>query len=77
MQCPVCEGSAKEITPLSLDGVSLDCPTCAHFDVTSNAVRKLEGLDTEGRRGALTKAIRFWTDDPRPCISTACFQKRE
>ncbi len=77
MQCPVCEGPAKEITPSGLDGVSFDCPTCGRFDVTSNAMRKLEGFDTEGRRGALTKAMRFWTDHPRPCISTACFQKRE
>ncbi len=77
MQCPVCEGSAKEITPPRLDGVSLDCPTCAPFDVTGKAVRKLAGLDTEDRRGALTKAIQFWTDDPRPCISTVCCQKRE
>ena len=72
MQCPVCEGPAKEITPPGLDGVSVDCPTCALFDVTDKAIKKLEGLGTEGRRGALTKAIQFWTDDPRPCISTAC-----
>ena len=73
MRCPICDGPAKEIIPAGLGGVSVDCPTCAHFDVTGKAVGELERLGTEGRRGALTKAIRFWADDPRPCISTACF----
>ena len=73
MRCPVCEGPATEITLPGLNGVSVDCPICALFDVTSKAATKLKGLDTKGRRDALTKAIQFWADDPRPCISTACF----
>ncbi len=73
MQCPVCNGSATDITALDFDGSSVRCSRCEDYDIAGGYEAKLDQLPPEDRMRALQKAKSFAKPGARPCISGSCF----
>jgi hypothetical protein len=56
MQCPVCHGQARNLTPSTLDGVVVGCDRCGDYRVAGDALHPLMGLAPERRAAALASA---------------------
>jgi hypothetical protein len=74
MQCPVCAAQAKNLIPVTYDGVVVGCPGCGDYQVTGTVFNKLLRLAPEHRTEALQKAKERTSPGARPTISTTCFQ---
>lgn len=57
MQCPVCLGQARNLTPNTLDGVVVGCERCGDYRVAGDALHPLMGL-TPDRRAAVLEAAK-------------------
>jgi hypothetical protein len=70
MECPVCGTNSEEI-PTPINGITLLCPTCGEYDVSSTVIAtgQLQRLEPEQRREVLKKARR-WQLGKRPMITT-------
>ena len=71
MNCPVCGANAEQIMSAT-DGVSIVCPMCGEYDVSSSvlATEQLQRLEPEERANALNKAKRSALPGARPMITT-------
>jgi hypothetical protein len=56
MQCPVCLSQARNLTPLTLEGVVVGCDRCGDYRVDGDALHPLMGLTLERRAAALEAA---------------------
>jgi hypothetical protein len=56
MQCPVCRGQARNLTPNTLDGVVVGCDRCGDYRVAGDALHALMGLAPEKRAQVLEAA---------------------
>jgi hypothetical protein len=56
MQCPVCRGQARNLTPNTLDGVVVGCDRCGDYRVAGDALHPLMGLAPEKRAEVLEAA---------------------
>ena len=72
MQCPVCDGSARDHTPPEFDGIVVGCATCGNYDIANKYLDKLRVLAPEVRREVLRKAKQF-AKFARPSIDKRCF----
>ena len=72
MNCPVCGASAKQI-PATIDGVSIVCPECGEYDVSSSVIAtgQWQRLEPEERGDALNRAKRSALPDAHPLIATS------
>jgi predicted RNA-binding Zn-ribbon protein involved in translation (DUF1610 family) len=71
MKCFVCGADAEKIAT-TIDAVSIVCPVCGEYDVSSSAIatRQMEKLEPEQRRDALAQAKRAAEPGTRPMIHT-------
>ena len=71
MNCLVC-GAKAELVDVTIDGVSIACPTCGEYAVSSRAVGsgQFEKLEPEQRRDALDEVKRSAQPGARPMITT-------
>jgi hypothetical protein len=71
MNCLVC-GAKAEQTAATIDGVSIRCPVCGEYDVSSSAIatEQWQRLAPEERRDALDQAKRSAQPGARPMITT-------
>jgi uncharacterized Zn finger protein (UPF0148 family) len=71
MTCPVCGANTEQITG-TIDGVSIVCPMCGEYDVSSSvlAAEQLQRLEPEERGDALNKAKHWARPGTRPMITT-------
>jgi hypothetical protein len=69
MDCPIC-GAVAEIAA-TIHGLSVACPMCGEFDVTSSVIAsgQLQGLAPEERADVLDKAQRSAQPGSRPMIT--------
>jgi hypothetical protein len=70
MNCPICGANAEQIAT-TIDDVSIACPTCGEYDVSSAvfATGQLQKLDPEQRCDALDQAKRSAHPGARPMIT--------
>jgi hypothetical protein len=71
MKCFVCGANAERIAA-TIDAMSIVCPACGEYDVSSSAIAtgQMEKLEPEQRRDALVQAKRSAQPDTRPMINT-------
>jgi hypothetical protein len=71
MNCLVCGAKAK-LVDVTVDGISVACPSCGEYDVSSWSIAtgQLEKLEPEQRRDALNEAKRSAQPGARPMIIT-------
>jgi hypothetical protein len=73
MQCRVCTGAAKDITPADYDGIAVRCPTCGDYEVAGGAaLSRFKNASVYERADALKKAKTFQGLAKRPTITTTC-----
>jgi hypothetical protein len=67
----VCGTNAEKIAT-TIDAVSIVCPVCGEYDVSSSAIAtgQMEKLELEQRRDALVQAKRSAPSGTRPLINT-------
>lgn len=75
MQCPVCCGQAKNLTPNTLDGVVVGCDQCGDYRIAGSAFHDLMRLQLEKRVAAL-EAARVASRTGWPMISTTAIRSR-
>jgi ribosome-binding protein aMBF1 (putative translation factor) len=68
MNCLVC-GAKADLIDVAIDGVSIACPRCGEYAVSSSAIT-FEKLEPEQRRDALARAKRSAQPGARPMITT-------
>ena len=56
MQCPVCNGSARDRTPPDHRGMVVGCVSCGNFEVAGGYLAKLVALEPGARSEVLRKA---------------------
>ena len=56
MQCPVCFGEAKNLTPNTMDGVVVGCAQCGDYRIMDVAFHDFMRLQAEKRAAALAAA---------------------
>jgi ribosome-binding protein aMBF1 (putative translation factor) len=71
MNCLVC-GAKAQLIDVSIDGVSIACPKCGEYDVSSSTIAtgQMETLEPVQRREALDQAKRSARPGARPMITT-------
>ena len=71
MNCLVC-GAKAELIDVTIDGVSIACPKCGEYAVSSAdiATAQMERLEPEQRRAALDEAKRSAQPGALPTITT-------
>jgi ribosome-binding protein aMBF1 (putative translation factor) len=71
MNCLVC-GAKAELTDVTIDGVSIACPKCGEYGVSSLDIAsgQMERLEPEQRLAALDEAKRAAQPGARPVITT-------
>jgi hypothetical protein len=71
MNCPICGANAEQI-PTGIDDVSISCPTCGEYDISSSVITtgQLQRLEPDERRDALDQAKRSAPTGTRPMITT-------
>jgi hypothetical protein len=56
MQCPVCRGQARNLTPNTLDGVVVGCDRCGDYRVAGDALHSQLHIAPEKRVAVLQAA---------------------
>ncbi len=72
MQCPVCDGSARDHTPPEFRGIVVGCAACGNFEVADEYLDKLRALEPAVRREVLRKTKQL-AKFARPSINKRCF----
>jgi hypothetical protein len=70
MDCFICGANAEQI-PTTIDRLSIFCPMCGEYDVSSSVLTtgQLQKLDWEQRGDVLDKARRSAEPGARPMIT--------
>jgi hypothetical protein len=71
MQCHVCGGNAEQANRTT-NGMTIVCPTCGEYDVSSSVIAtgQLRKLEPARRRDVLEQAKRTTEPGVRPVITT-------
>jgi predicted RNA-binding Zn-ribbon protein involved in translation (DUF1610 family) len=71
MKCFICGANAERIAT-TIDAVSVVCPRCGEYDVSSSAIAtgQMAKLEPDQRRDALLQAKRSAQPGTRPVINT-------
>ena len=56
MQCPVCNGVARDRTPPDYDGIVIGCVSCGNYEIAPGYLDKLRALEPSARSEILRKA---------------------
>jgi hypothetical protein len=72
MQCPVCDGPARDHTPPGFDGIVVGCNTCGNYGIANAYLNQLRALEPAARREVLQKAKQL-AKFARPSINKLCF----
>lgn len=56
MQCPICNGSARDRTPPDHHGMVIGCVSCGNFEIAGGYLDKLLALEPGARNEVLRKA---------------------
>ena len=70
MQCPVCRGEARNITPNTMDGVVVGCAQCGDYRIAGVAFHDFMRLQDEKRAAAL-QAAKLASHSGWPMINAA------
>jgi hypothetical protein len=73
MQCPICAGQARNLTPNTLDGVVVGCDHCGDYRIAGAAFYELTTLAADARAAALA-AARLASSGGWPTISRGCIR---
>jgi hypothetical protein len=73
MQCLVCAGEAKDLTPRNFDGHVIGCPSCGKYEVAGGAWNRLQKASQQERAAALAKAASLKCFARWPTIKSICF----
>ena len=76
MQCPICAGQARNLTPNTLDGVVVGCDHCGDYRIAGAAYYELTRLAADARTAALAAARRA-SSSGLPMISRGCIGASE
>jgi hypothetical protein len=69
MECPVCGASAEHL-PATTDAMSIACPTCGEYDIsTSVPIEDWQSLELQDRRDVLDEAKRSAQPGARAIIT--------
>ena len=72
IECPICRAEARNLTPITYQGLIVGCPRCGAYRIMKGAISSLPQLKVEKRLAALTKAKIFTSPKAWPTISKAC-----
>ena len=50
MRCPVCTGSARDVTLPDVDGERIKCDLCGEYDISGTIVFRLSTFNIEERK---------------------------
>ena len=56
MQCLVCGGAARDLTPQNFDGSVIGCQSCGNYEVVGGAWDRFQVASQQERAMALAKA---------------------
>ena len=73
MECPVCSGSAINISSPEFNSKSFKCDECGEYDLLGNVHSLLLELESEGRKIALLRAKNNARNRSRPQIALVSF----
>ena len=73
MQCLVCGGEARDLTPQNFDGYVIGCPICGNYEVAGGAWDRLQNVSKQERVAALAKAASLKGVARWPTIKNICF----
>jgi hypothetical protein len=73
MQCLVCAGEARDLTPQNFDGRVIACSSCGNYEVAGGASDRLRNASQQERAAALAKAAALKGVARWPTIKTICF----
>jgi hypothetical protein len=69
MDCPVCGANAEQL-PTTIDAMSIACPTCGEYDIsTSVRIEDWQRLEPQERRDVLDEAKRSAQPGARAMIT--------
>ena len=69
MDCPVCGANAEQL-PTTIDAMSIACPTCGEYDIsTSVRIEDWQRLEPQERRDVLEEAKRSAQPGARAIIT--------
>jgi hypothetical protein len=57
MQCLVCTGEARDLTPENFDGHVIGCPGCGNYEIAGSAWDRFRNASQQARTAALGKAV--------------------
>ena len=75
MQCLVCTGEAKNLTPPDFDGYVFECPTCGKYEVLGCTWGQFQNASQAEREAALGKAVSLQGFSRWPTIKTVNFDR--
>jgi hypothetical protein len=73
MQCLVCAGEARDLTPQNFDGYVIGCPSCGNYEVAGGAWSRFQNASEQERSAALAKAASLKGVARWPTIKNICF----
>ena len=73
MQCLVCAGEARDLTPQNFDGYVIGCSSCGNYEVAGGAWDRFRNASQQERAAALAKAASLKGVARWPTIKSICF----
>jgi hypothetical protein len=73
MQCLVCTGEARDLTPENFDGHVIGCPSCGNYEIAGGAWDRFRNASQQARAAALGKAASLKGVARWPTIKSICF----
>lgn len=74
MQCPVCDGVARDRSPPDYRGLVVGCISCGNYEIADGYLDKLRALSPGARSEVLRKA-KHLAKFAGPRIDKRCFSK--
>jgi hypothetical protein len=72
VQCLVCIGEAKDLTPKNFDGFVIGCPSCDSYEVAGGAWDRFRNASQQVRATALGRAAALKGFARWPTIKSSC-----
>jgi predicted RNA-binding Zn-ribbon protein involved in translation (DUF1610 family) len=72
MQCLICTGAARDLTPKNFDGYVFECPSCGNYEVAGGAWDRFRKASQQERATALGKAASLKGFARWPTIKNSC-----
>lgn len=72
MQCPICNGVARDRTPPNHHGVVIGCVSCGNYEIADGYLDSLRTIDPSARSEVLRKAKQL-AKFGSPRIDAQCF----